>query len=286
MYLACKMAKEHVSVCLSGDGGDELFFGYSRYQQTLDAWSKLSGMSSFTKGALKLIGKALPIRVLNNVGSFAINKKLLGDKLAKVLELLDVDEYISFYQNFLMASYREVSELVLFGDDGVPQFMLDADVIKELAKEDVMTSIDMVTYLPDDILCKVDRAAMGVSLEGRIPFLDHRIVEFSLTLPHTIKYLKNITKYPLKEILYKYVPKHLIERQKKGFSVPLGDWLRSELKDWAENLLTHDKLSHDGYLNSNQVMLMWNEHLTGKRNWSAVLWNILMFQAWLEKRRQ
>ena len=285
MYLVCKMAKKHVTVCLSGDGGDELFWGYSRYQQTLKAWTKLNGMSNFTKGALKFIGKALPIRVLNNIGSLAINQKLLGDKLAKALELLTVDEYILFYQSFLMASYRDVGQLVLSGDDGIPKFMLDADVIKGLPIEDVMTSIDMVTYLPDDILCKVDRAAMGVSLEGRIPLLDHRIVEFAIKLPHEIKYTQNQTKHPLREVLYKYVPKHLIERPKKGFSVPLGDWLRSELKEWAENLLTHEKLNNDGYLNSNQVMLMWTEHLTGKRNWAAVLWNILMFQAWLEKRR-
>lgn len=285
MYLVCKMAKKHVTVCLSGDGGDELFWGYSRYQQTLKAWSKLTGLPNFTKEMLKVIAKALPIRVLNKIGGLVINQRFLGDKLAKAMELLSIDEYILFYQSFLMASYKEVETLVLSGDNGISQFMLDDDVIRGLAKEDVMTSIDMVTYLPDDILCKVDRAAMGVSLEGRIPLLDHRIVEFALKLPHEIKYAQNQTKHPLREVLYKYVPKNLIERPKKGFSVPLGDWLRSELKDWAENLLTREKLTADGYLNPEQVMKLWNEHLSGKRNWAAVLWNILMFQAWLEKRR-
>jgi len=222
---------------------------------------------------------------LNKVGSLTLNQSFLGDKLAKALELLDIDEYVLFYQSFLMANYREVGKLVINGGDGVPSFMLDSNVIKGMAKEDVMAAIDMVSYLPDDILCKVDRAAMGVSLEGRIPLLDYRIVEFSLKLPHKIKNFQNQTKYPLKEVLYKYVPKDLIERPKKGFSVPLGDWLRNELKSWAENLLTYDKLSNDGYLNPEQVMLRWNEHIAGKRNWAAVLWNILMFQAWLEKRR-
>ena len=285
MYLVCKMAKRHVTVCLSGDGGDELFWGYSRYQQTLKAWSKLSGIKDFTKEALKIIEKKLPIRVLNKIGSLLIDQKYLGDKLAKALELLNIDEYILFYQSFLMANYREVESLVIHGDQGISEILLDFEVMKGLAKEDLMSSIDMVTYLPDDILCKVDRAAMGVSLEGRIPLLDHRIVEFALKLPNEIKYFNKQTKYPLREVLFKYVPKQLIERPKKGFSVPLDDWLRNELKNWAEKLLSYKKLNHDGYLNPDQVTLMWNEHLTGKRNWSAVLWNILMFQAWLEKRR-
>jgi asparagine synthase (glutamine-hydrolysing) len=285
MYLVCKMAKKHVTVCLSGDGGDELFWGYSRYQDTLNAWSKLSGMSYFTRESLKVMAKILPIKVLNKLGRLAVNKDLLGDKLAKALELLNVDEYILFYRGFLMASYRPVEKLVINGGDGLPDFMLDPNVVNCMTKQDAMTSIDMVTYLPDDILCKVDRAAMGVSLEGRIPLLDHRIVEFALKLPHKIKYSQNQTKHPLRQVLYKYVPKHLIERPKKGFSVPLGDWLKNELKEWAENLLAYDKISTDGYLNPNQVMLLWNEHLSGKRNWAAVLWNILMFQTWLEKRR-
>ncbi|MDN3434317.1 asparagine synthase (glutamine-hydrolyzing) [Pseudoalteromonas sp. APC 3356] len=285
MYLVCKMAKKHVTVCLSGDGGDELFWGYSRYQATLKAWSKLTGLPKFTKETLKVIAKILPIRILNQLGNLTVNQNLLGDKLAKALELLDVNEFISFYRNFLMASYRDVDKLVIGGGDGLASIMLEHNVIKDLSKQDAMTAIDMVSYLPDDILCKVDRAAMGVSLEGRIPLLDHRIVEFALKLPHVIKYCNEQAKYPLRQVLYKYVPKHLIERPKKGFSVPLGDWLKNELKCWAENLLTYEKLAADGYLNPEQVMKLWNEHLSGKRNWAAVLWNILMFQAWLEKRR-
>jgi asparagine synthase (glutamine-hydrolysing) len=285
MYLVCKMAKEHVTICLSGDGGDELFWGYSRYQRTLKAWSVQSGLPDFTKESLKVIANFLPIKILNKIGSLAINQDMLGDKIAKALELLDIDEYIIFYRSFLMASYRTIENLVIDGDDGIADFMLDSNIIQGMAKEDAMTSIDMVTYLPDDILCKVDRAAMGVSLEGRIPLLDHRIVEFALKLPHKIKYSQNQTKYPLKQVLYKYVPKHLIERPKKGFAVPLGDWLKEELKEWAEYLLIYEKISADGYFNPDQVLLLWSEHLSGKRNWAAVLWNILMFQAWLEKRR-
>lgn len=285
MYLVCKMAKTHVTVCLSGDGGDELFWGYSRYQDTLKAWSKLTGLPKFTKETLKAIAKFLPIRVLNQLGNLTVSQNLLGDKLAKALELLEVDEYITFYRNFLMASYRTVDKIVMGGGDGLANIMLEHNVIKDLSKQDAMTSIDMVSYLPDDILCKVDRAAMGVSLEGRIPLLDHRIVEFALKLPHEVKFCNQQAKYPLRQILYKYVPKHLIERPKKGFSVPLGDWLKNELKCWAENLLTDERLTADGYLNAEQVMTLWAEHLSGKRNWAAVLWNILMFQAWLEKRR-
>ncbi|MGC9494466.1 asparagine synthase C-terminal domain-containing protein, partial [Vibrio genomosp. F10] len=163
------------------------------------------------------------------------------------------------------ASSRNVEQIVLDGGSGLPEFMLDEDVISNLSKEDVMTSIDMVTYLPDDILCKVDRAAMGVSLEGRVPLLDHRIVEFALKLPQKIKCENNQTKHPLRAVLYKYVPKDLIERPKKGFSVPLAEWLRVELKPWAESLLTHGQLAKDGYFNPDKVMHLWNEHLTGKR---------------------
>ncbi|CAM3863840.1 asparagine synthase (glutamine-hydrolyzing) [Rheinheimera salexigens] len=286
MYLVCAMAKKHVTVCLSGDGGDELFWGYSRYQMTLSAWQKLSGLSQFSRSSLKYIKRFLPITVLNTVGKLSIKDNLLGDKLSKALSLLDTASFILFYRSFMMASYRDVPNLVLNGDDGVSAVMLTDKALNMLTQHDVMPALDLVTYLPDDILCKVDRAAMGVSLEGRIPLLDHRVVEFALKLPTAIKYKDNTAKSPLRAILYKYVPQNLIDRPKKGFSVPLAQWLRCELKTWAEQLLDFEKLKADGYLDPIQVHKLWQEHLSEKRNWSAVLWNILMFQAWLEKRRQ
>jgi asparagine synthase (glutamine-hydrolysing) len=149
-----------------------------------------------------------------------------------------------------------------------------------------MMATDQITYLPDNNLCKVDRAAMGVSLETRVPFLDHRVVEFSWKLPLDYKFRHGISKWPLRKILYKYVPEKLIERPKMGFSVPLAQWLRGPLRDWSESLINEQRLKNEGYLNPAIVRKKWLEHLSGKRNWQHHLWNVLMFQAWLETQKK
>ena len=142
---------------------------------------------------------------------------------------------------------------------------------------------DQLNYLPNDILVKVDRAAMSVSLETRIPFLDLDVIEFSASLPIEFKIRNGLSKWALREVLYKYVPKDLIERPKMGFGVPLAEWLRGPLKDWAESLLDENRLHQEGFFNVEFVRDKWLEHLSGKRNWSYQLWNVLMFQAWHEK---
>jgi asparagine synthase (glutamine-hydrolysing) len=144
-----------------------------------------------------------------------------------------------------------------------------------------MMLMDMHSYLPDDILCKVDRAAMAVSLETRIPFLDHRVVEFAWNLPMHLKIRQGQGKWILRQILYKYVPKELIERPKAGFGVPLGTWLRGPLKEWAQSLIEPKRIEAEGYLYSAPITKIWQEHLSGQRDWSGRLWTILMFQAWL-----
>lgn len=163
-------------------------------------------------------------------------------------------------------------------NDGIDHF-------GELDSIEQMMVYDLLTYLPTDILTKVDRAAMAVSLETRVPFLDPNVIEFSATLPLEYKIRDGVNKWVLREVLYKYVPKDLIERPKMGFGVPLAEWLRGPLRDWAEELLEEQRLQQEGFFNVELVRKKWQEHLTSKRNWHHQLWNVLMFQAWLEKNK-
>ena len=181
--------------------------------------------------------------------------------------------------------YNDGPLVVISGDE--PPTLLTGNMPALSGLDDIqrMMILDMLTYLPDDILTKVDRAAMGVSLETRVPFLDHRVVEFAWNLPQSMKLRDGQTKWALRQVLYRHVPKELIERPKMGFGMPIDSWLRGPLREWAEDLLSEARLKHEGLLNFAPIRRKWAEHLSGKRNWQYPLWNVLMFQDWIDKNK-
>ncbi|PTO51486.1 asparagine synthase (glutamine-hydrolyzing) [Vibrio splendidus] len=276
-YLVSRMAKEHVTVTLSGDGGDELFSGYSRYKSTLDMWNKVSFIPSCVRPVLSSAIKQIPINVWDRLPIDLVS----GDKIYKGADSIGCRTFEDFYLNYLMAHTRDPGSIVIEGSD--PKYIHERLSGVDLNNNRMMTLIDHQTYLPDDILCKVDRAAMAVSLETRVPLLDHSIVEFAAKIPMEIKGYDNQAKWPLKQVLFRYVPKELIDRPKKGFGIPLAKWLREGLREWAEELLQEDKIKKQGFFHPDMVERLWQEHQSGSRNWSYLLWNILMFQAWFEK---
>jgi asparagine synthase (glutamine-hydrolysing) len=205
----------------------------------------------------------------------------LGDKLHKgagVLASTSVDElYLG-----MVSHQRNPADWVIDGQEPPTHLTGLRPDLAGLGEVERMMAMDAISYLPDDILVKVDRAGMGVSLESRVPFLDHRVVEFAWSLPLGYKLRDGQTKWPLRQVLYRHVPKELIDRPKMGFGVPLDAWLRGPLRDWAENLLCEARLVNEGYFHPAPIRQIWAEHLSGRRNWMTQLWNVLMFQAWLE----
>ena len=287
-FLVSQLAKQQVTVSLSGDAGDELFCGYNRYQLTRNLWGTISkipmpmrslvarGITSISPSAWDGIGCWIP-------GADRWNS--LGDKLHKgagVLLSSSVDElYLG------VASLDRNPTACVIGGVELPTYLTGlCPSLEGLSDVARMMALDTISYLPDDILVKVDRASMGVSLEGRVPFLDYRIVEFAWSLPLDYKLREGQTKWPLRQVLYRHVPRGLIDRPKMGFGVPLHDWLRGPLREWAEELLGEERLQREGYFHSALIRQMWGEHLSGQRNWMARLWSVLMFQAWLEHQRR
>ena len=206
-------------------------------------------------------------------------KGSFGDKFVKLSEILDLPDTDSLYQRFVSTGLQS-EEVLRVPSNGF------ADKNDRVSFPDFvqrMMFLDQVRYLPDDILAKVDRASMGVSLEVRIPLLDHRVVEFAWQIPMSMKIRNGKSKWLLRKILYKYVPPSLIERPKMGFAVPIDTWLRGPLRGWAESLLDERKLKQEGLFRSETIQKKWSEHLSGKRNHQSFLWNILMFESWFEK---
>jgi asparagine synthase (glutamine-hydrolysing) len=208
----------------------------------------------------------------------------IGDKLHKGAAVMTACSSSELYR-LLVSQWARPTSIVIGGPEP-PTALTDA---RQQPNTDSfvhkMMALDVLSYLPDDILCKVDRAAMGVSLESRVPLLDHRVFEFAWRLPTNLKLRNGVGKWPLREVLYRYVPRHLIERPKMGFGIPIGQWLRGPLRPWAESLLDEKRLQEEGYFYSAPIRQKWTEHLTGSRDHAAALWSVLMFQAWLENGR-
>tara|TARA_Y100000590_G_C15747715_1_gene1022843 strand:- start:9772 stop:11742 length:1971 start_codon:yes stop_codon:yes gene_type:complete len=288
-FLVSELARQDVTVSLSGDAGDELFGGYDRYIWVKNIWNNIQYLpkpflSLFIKGILSFSPERL-----DKIGStlFTGNKKIMrfGDKAFKLANVLKANSPEEIYIN-LMSLWKNPSSIVIGNDEPLT-------VLTELTEwpafndfEHQMMYIDTMSYLPDDLLVKVDRAAMSVSLETRIPFLDHRVIEFAWSFPLDMKIRNGQSKWLLKQVLSKYVPKTLIDRPKMGFGVPIDSWLRGPLKEWADTLLNETRLNQEGFFNPAPIRKKWDEHLSRKRNWHYQIWAILMYQQWLENEKK
>lgn len=285
--LISKLTRDFVTVALSGDGGDELFWGYPRYEKTLEIWNLLKKFPSCLKSAAFLALNILPNTLLDPIGDlfhpiFAKYglKGPLSRASKRIQELLNTYDFALFY-GWANSHFQPFGPICKGQDRVAPVF--EKIEHNNVPQRELMSILDILTYLPDDILTKVDRASMAVALEARVPILDHRVVELSFRLPASLKFRNGQGKWILRQILYKYVPRELVDRPKKGFGIPLDQWLRGPLKEWASELLRPDRLRREGYLFPEKVDRLWQEHISGKCNHQYILWNILMFQAWLEK---
>ncbi len=283
-FLVSQMARQHVTVALSGDGGDELFCGYDRYRITASVWNWLrkvpAPLRRWTSAALRSLSAEQWNRVF---GWLRANRqgRNLGDKIHKGAALLGSRDLSVLYQG-MVSHWGRPEEVVLSSREPATFLSEPPPGLSSLSEIERMMLLDLLTYLPGDVLTKVDRAAMGVSLETRVPMLDHALIEFAWRLPLDMKLNGNVTKWPLRQVLYRHVPRELIERPKKGFAVPIAAWLRGPLRAWAEALLSEQRLREGGHFDVAPVRRCWQEHLSGRRSWAGQLWDVLMFQAWLE----
>jgi asparagine synthase (glutamine-hydrolysing) len=284
-FLVSQLAKHYVTVSLSGDAGDELFCGYNRYHLTSNLWR---GISIVPMPLRSLVAKgvtAISSASWDNFGRFMpVTDKWnsLGHKLHKGASVLTSRSVDDLYLG-MVSHLSKPEDFVIGGTAPSKKLTGLSPELGGLNAIERMMALDTISYLPDDILVKVDRASMGVSLEARVPFLDHRIVEFAWRLPLNYKLKDGQTKWPLHQVLHRYVPRELVERPKMGFGVPLNDWLRGPLREWAESLLDEVRLQNEGYFHPAYIRKIWAEHLSHQRNWMSLLWSVLMFQAWLEQ---
>lgn len=284
-HLVSKAARQHVTVALSGDAGDELFGGYNRYFWGQRVWSRVGWMPQGLRRALGAGIQQLPVHAWDGLGRAIPGRHgvaRLGDKAHKMAQRMQTVGNTDELYRSLVTEWPHATSLVR----GARRVNTKLDNLALVAGvpdvEHRMMLWDTLTYLPDDILTKVDRAAMSVSLETRVPFLDHNVVELAWRLPLHMKIRGGQGKWALRQVLYKHVPRELIERPKAGFGIPVGQWLCGPLREWAESLLNEARLQREGYFDPAPIRQAWAEHLSGRHDWTARLWTILMFQAWLE----
>lgn len=286
-HLVAKLAKQQVTVALSGDAGDELFGGYTRYTLTQQLWKHLRLLPLPVRKSLAYLLRCVPEHRWNGIAAAlesGFGRKLpyshFGEKIHKGARAMCSTELDELYLS-LISLWQQPESLVVGGRElplfGAPNWL------HQLPYGGVsrMMAIDLLTYLPDDILVKVDRAAMWTSLETRVPMLDQRVVEFACALPLSYKLRAGESKWVLKQVLAKYVPKHLVERPKMGFGVPVAQWLAGPLKGWAEDLLSEQRLKSDGIFEPALIRRAWQEHSSNTANRQHQLWNVLMFQSWM-----
>lgn len=290
-FLISQLARQHVTVSLSGDGGDELFGGYNRYFLAPRIWSRVRWIPLAGR---RLAGRGLGAvppdewgRMSDRMGRVlpsGLRLRHFGEKMGKLVGVLTAETPDAVFQT-LVSNGADLAPAVL-GSAEPPVLLGEPGrwpAVDDFAAR--MMLLDSMTYLPDDILVKVDRAAMAVSLETRVPFLDHRVVDFAWSLPVSMKVRDGRGKWLLRRVLYRHVPEALIERPKMGFSIPVAAWLRGPLREWAEELLDERRMRGEGFLEPGVVRKLWREHLSGARDWHMALWSVLMFEAWLEGTR-
>lgn len=286
-FLVSQLARRHVTVSLSGDAGDELFAGYNRYMVTQSVWGRLARVPRPLRAAAARALLALSPASWNRLGALAepvlpraARMAVLGEKIHKGARVMASPSAATLYLG-LTSQWPNPEALVIEGQEDAPR-----GAVSGLGDVEAMMAQDTTNYLPDDILVKVDRAAMAVSLETRVPFLDHRVVEFAWTLPLDLKIREGQSKWVLRQLLYRHVPRALIERPKMGFGVPIDSWLRGPLKDWAAGLLDETRLRAEGFLRPEPIRRAWETHQKGAANLQHQLWGVLMFQAWLDAQRR
>lgn len=279
-HLVCRLARQHVTVVLSGDGGDEVFFGYNRHVAGARALARLAAVPAPLRGLAAGLIEAVPTRGWDALALALPEKRrprMLGDKLHKLARAMTARSVEGFYQS-LIGRWQDPGRLTGFTGALHPPIDLPETAFHDASER--MAALDMLGYLPGDILTKVDRASMAVGLEARVPLLDHRLVEFAWTLPSSLKIRDGQGKWLLRQVLYRHVPRALVDRPKAGFAVPLADWLRGPLRDWAEALFDESAMRAQGLIDPAPVRRLWSAHLAGRGNHAEALWTVAMLNAW------